>query len=75
MLLIQINLSKENLIMENHGEEIETTVANSTLLIKFNQSLIDLELTMELDNTCQNVKKKKILHKIDFHVSFHLLLI
>lgn len=58
MLLIQINLSKENLIMENHGEEIETTVVNSTLLIKFNQSLIDLELTMELDNTCLNVWKK-----------------
>lgn len=57
MLLIQINLSKENLIMENHGEEIETTVTNSTLLIKFNQSLIDLELTMELDNTCLNVQK------------------
>lgn len=57
MLLIQINLSKENLIMENHGVEIETiyTVTNSTLLIKFNQSLIDLELTMELDNTCLNV--------------------
>lgn len=55
MLLIQINLSKENLIMENHGEEIETTVTNSTLLIKFNQSLIDLELTMKLDNTCLNV--------------------
>lgn len=36
MLLIQINLSKENLIMENHGEEIETTVANSTLLITVN---------------------------------------
>lgn len=44
--------------MENHGEEIETTVTNSTLLIKFNQSLIDLELTMELDNTCLNVWKK-----------------
>lgn len=41
--------------MENHGEEIETTVTNSTLLIKINQSLIDLELTMELDNTCLNV--------------------
>lgn len=55
MLLFPINLSKENLIIENYGKEIETTVANSHLLIKFNHNLIDLELTMELDNTCQNV--------------------